>query len=105
MLPLLPTHPLVIKVIKVISCILIAGALGLVVGKLSGVIAGLERVFWIGTVALVFHVLEGMIAGVLAHRLQENPIKAGVYTFWTGIAGITEILQRLENNRQATTAE
>ena len=108
MLPLLPTHPLALKVIKVISCILIAGALGLVVSKLRGIIADhtlLERVFWIGTAALLFHVLEGVIAGFLAHRLKENPVKAGVYTFWTGIAGIIEILQRLENNRQTTTAE
>ncbi len=108
MLPLLPTHPLALKVIKVISCTLIAGALGLVVSKLSGIIEDhtlLERVFWVGTAALLFHVLEGMAAVILAYRLKENPVKAGVYTFWTGIAGITEMLQRLENSRQATTVE
>ncbi|MBX2862534.1 MAG: hypothetical protein KTR27_03195 [Leptolyngbyaceae cyanobacterium MAG.088] len=108
MLPLLPTHPLALKVIKVISCVLIAGALGLVVGKLNGMVTDhtlLERVFEIGTAALLFHVLEGIIAGILAYRLKENPVKAGLYTFWTGIAGITEILQRVENNRQVTTVE
>ncbi|NEQ53817.1 MAG: hypothetical protein F6K11_27420 [Leptolyngbya sp. SIO3F4] len=108
MLPLFPTYPLALKVIKVLSCGLIAGALGLVVGKLSGIIAAhawLERVFWIGTVALLFHVLEGVTAAILAYRLKENPVKAGLYTFWTGFVGIVEILQRLENNHQATTAE
>ncbi|MEM9266683.1 MAG: hypothetical protein AAGA46_14275 [Cyanobacteria bacterium P01_F01_bin.13] len=106
--PLLPTHPLVLKIIKVISCILIAGALGLVVGKLNGIIPAhsfLEKVFWIATVALLFHVLEGIAAAILAYRLKENPVKAGMYTFWTGIAGITEMLQRLDNNRQVTTME
>ena len=106
MLPLLPTHPRVLKVIKVLSCILIAGALVLVATKLSGMIAEhtlLERGFWIGTAALLFHVLEGIAAGFLAYRLKENPVKVGMYTFWTGIAGITEILQRLEDSRQITT--
>ena len=106
MLPLLPTHPLVLKLLKGVSCTLIAGALGLVATKLSGMIAEhtlLERVFWIGTAALLFHVLEGIAAGILAHRLKENPVKAGMYTFWTGIAGITEILQRLEDGQQVTT--
>ena len=108
MLPLLPTHPMVLKVIKVVSCIFIAGALVLVATKLSGMIAEhtlLERVFWVGTAALLFHVLEGIAAGILAYRLKENPIKAGMYTFWTGIAGITEILQRLEGDRQITTVK
>ncbi len=108
MLPLLPNHPLVLNVLKVLSCILIAGALALVVGKLSGIIAEhtfLERVFWVGTVALLIHALEGIVAGILAYRLKENPVKAGVYTFWTGTVGITEILQRLENSHQVTTAE
>ncbi|NEZ64285.1 hypothetical protein D0962_16050 [Leptolyngbyaceae cyanobacterium CCMR0082] len=108
MLPLLPTHPLVLKVIKGVSCTLIAGALGLVATKLSGMIAEhtlLERVFWIGAAALLFHVLEGIAAGILAHRLKENSVKAGMYTFWTGIAGIIEILQRLEDSRQVTTIE
>ena len=108
MLPLLPTDPLALKVIKVISCVLITGALGLMVMRLNGLIADhslLARVFWFGTAALLFHVLEGLIAGFLAHRLKENPIKVGIYTFWTGIAGITELLQRIENSHQATTAE
>lgn len=108
MLPFLPTHPRVLKMIKVVSCLLIAGALLLVATKLSGIIAEhtfLERVFWIGTAALLFHVLEGIAAGVLAYRLKENPVKAGMYTFWTGIAGIVEILQRLDDSQQVTTVE
>lgn len=108
MLSLLPTHPLVLNVLKVISCILIIGALGLVVLKLSGMITEntlLERVFWIGTAALLFHVLEGMAAGILAYRLKENPFRVGMYTFWTGVVGIIEILQRLEDSPQLTTVE
>lgn len=103
--PLLPTHPRILNTIKVISSTLIAAALALLVGKLNGMIAGhawLENVFWVGAIALLFHGVEGIAASVLAYRLKENPLKAGVYTFWTGVAGLTELLQRLENSRQAT---
>lgn len=105
MLPLLPTHPLALKTIKVLSCILIAGALALVAAKAAGLIEShtlLEKVFWIGTVALLLHGMEAIVAAVLAYRLQENPVKAGIYTFWTGAAGIMDILQRLQSSHETT---
>lgn len=108
MWPLLPTHPRVLNVIKVMSCLFIAGALGLVIGKIGGVIAEnswLEHAFWIGSAALLFHILEGVVAGILAYDLKENPVKAGIYTFWTGIAGVIEILERREERNKATTVK
>jgi hypothetical protein len=98
----------VLKGIKVVSCLLIAGALGLVAGKVSGMITEhslLEKLFWIGSAALLFHVLEAIAAIRLAHRLDEDPARAAAYTFWTGIAGISELLQKIEASNQATPVE
>lgn len=104
-MPLLPINPRLLKGIKILSCLLIAGALGLVAVKASGLIpqkSPLDKAFWLGSVALVFHGLEAMVAAVLAHRLNENVIKAALYTFWTGAAGLAELFQQLDANSQTT---
>lgn len=98
-MPLLPTNPTLLTLIKIASCTLIAGALGLVWGKTTGLIAPhslVDHLFWIGSVALGFHGLEGIAAAILAQRLQENSLKAAIYTFWTGVAGISELVQQLK---------
>lgn len=99
---LLPTHPyllLIIKVVKVISCLVIAGAIGLTVGKLNGMIPSnswLETLCWLGRMALLLHLVEAIAAMVLADRVNLNPLKAGIYTFWMGAAGIAELLLQIQ---------
>ncbi|WP_448571003.1 hypothetical protein [Trichothermofontia sp.] len=77
------------------------GALGLTLGKLNGMIAEhslLETLFWLGSVALATHLLEAIAAMVLAARANRNPLQAGIYTFWMGVAGIAELRFRIENS-------
>ena len=97
---LFPTHPTLLKGIKILSCILIAGALGLLLGKGYAIIGHhplpqlLEVLFWIGSCALFFHLLEGIAAAVLAYSRGKNPLKAGIYAFWTGFVGLYEIISK-----------
>ncbi len=96
---ILPASPFLVRAIKLLSCLLIAGALGLAAAAASGQLpqtAVVQRCFWIGCAILFFHTLEGVAAAVLAHRLTENPLRAALYTFWTGAAGLSEILKRAQ---------
>ncbi len=108
---LLPTHPTLLKSIKILSCILIAGALGLALGKGYATMENyplpqfLEVLFWIGSCALFFHLLEGIAAAAVAYGHGENnPLKAGIYAFWTGFVGLYEIINRGKEVKRTTTA-
>lgn len=94
---LLPTNPFLVRMIQVASCIAIASALVLVSAKLIGRISAgsvVDTLFWIASVALVAHVIEGIIAAVLASKLGESPLKAGFFVFWTGIGGLSPLIHR-----------
>ncbi len=85
------------SIIKILSCAFIAIALGLTVGQIYSTIADrplphiLEILFWIGSFVLFSHLIEGIVAFTIAYRRGENPIRAGIYTFWTGAVGLWEI--------------
>ncbi|MDJ0719628.1 MAG: hypothetical protein QNJ54_36295 [Prochloraceae cyanobacterium] len=99
MLKRLPTSLTLPSIIKILSCALIAIALGLTVGQLYAIVTHhplphiLEILFRIGSFVLFAHVLEGIVAFTIASRRRENPISAGIYTFWTGAVGLSETLQ------------
>lgn len=99
-MPLPSINPQLLKAIKILSCVLVAGAIVLLIVKTSGLISEhtlLARVFWISSVALAFHGLEAILAAGLAHRLNQNPLGSALYVFWTGAAGLTELFQKLED--------
>jgi len=98
---LLPTDPRLLTIIKIISCSVIMGALGLTLAKLNGMVVDrslLDTLFWLGSMALLLHLVEAIAAMVLADRAHLNPLKAGIYTFWMGVAGISELLLQIENS-------
>jgi len=93
-------NPNTAKAIKIVSTLAMTGALALEVGniylRLQGKLlpANLTPLFWLGSVALVAHAVEGFIAASKARSHDKNPLRYGVYTFFVGFVG----LQELEGN-------
>jgi hypothetical protein len=51
--------------------------------------------------ALTIHVMEGIAGGIIAYFQGLNPVKYGIYTFFTGTLGLWE----MGVNRAAINAE
>ena len=93
-------NPFWIKGIKILSPIVIIGAMlvdgaiayqwiqGYAIPKIYSVIG------IIGSVALVAHALEGLVAGLIARRKKVNALKYGVYTFLVGTLAVIDIINR-----------
>ncbi|MEL7085860.1 MAG: hypothetical protein AAF268_07105 [Cyanobacteria bacterium P01_A01_bin.3] len=83
--------------IKLISSVLIAMAAVLLMWKLYATAnhtqlpAKLDVWVWVGAGAMAIHAVEGAIAARIASSRDENPLKVGVYTFFTGMAGLAEL--------------
>ncbi|MEM9274608.1 MAG: hypothetical protein AAGA80_16845 [Cyanobacteria bacterium P01_F01_bin.143] len=88
--------------IKILSTMLITGAIALDIWYLSLLIRGytlpdgLDKFLWIGSFALVAHVIEGAIAASRAKTHNKNPLNYGIYTFFVGFVGLWE-LQKIES--------
>jgi hypothetical protein len=91
--------------IKILSTILITGALGLELRNLYALqsqMTPLDLPFpllWIGRFALVAHFLEGMIAFIYAPSRNQSAIASGVYTFFVGTVGLVELFE-LQGTKQ-----
>lgn len=48
---------------------------------------------WLAAIALISHLIEGIIAAIVAYRKGLNPLKTGIYTFFTGTVGLVEVLK------------
>lgn len=85
------------QVIKITSTIFISGAIGLECWNIylnlhnAYLPANLNRILWIGNVALVAHGVEGLIAAFKAGSQNKNPIAYGIYTFFVGFPGLKEL--------------
>ncbi|MEA5470752.1 hypothetical protein [Spirulina sp. 06S082] len=81
--------------IKVLSTLLIAGAIALELWTLyqQEIPHFLTPILYFVTFALVSHFIEGMIGAFVAFRQQKNAIAAGVYIFFTGTVGLLEVLE------------
>ena len=83
--------------IKIASTIFITTALGLEVWYgatfFSNTIfpKGLYPVFWLGSLALVGHFIEGVIAAIKVKKSQKDFISYGIYTFFVGFVGLLEL--------------
>ena len=90
-------NPNTAKLIKITSTILITSALGLELWNIyllsnNAVLpANIKPFFWIGTVALVAHAVEGIMAAVRVRDRHQNPITYGIYTFFVGFVGLKEL--------------
>ncbi|MEN9568732.1 MAG: hypothetical protein RLZZ69_3930 [Cyanobacteriota bacterium] len=88
---------IVIRLIKIASILVITIALGLsgwnLVLHLQGqsLPPNLTSLFWLGSVALVAHGVEGVIAGFKARSHNKNPLLYGIYTFFVGFVGLQEL--------------
>lgn len=88
-----------IKTIKIISSILITGALGLDIWCLYSPLSDrtlpniLYPIIWIANIALVIHLIAGIIAAFKANTLQNNFFTYGIYTFFVGFVGLWELYQ------------
>ncbi|MGK7913855.1 MAG: hypothetical protein AB4050_20585 [Synechococcus sp.] len=91
------TNTLQWLVIKLTSAVLIAMAAILLVWKLYAIAnhiqlpSKLDVWVWVGAGAMAIHAMEGAIAARIASSRDENPFKAGIYTFFTGMAGLAEL--------------
>ena len=85
------------NIIKVISTVAIASALGLEVGNLylylhqRSLPSSLNALFWVASIALIIHSILGAIAAVKASSRSINPLTYGVYTFFVGFIGLEEL--------------
>lgn len=84
--------------IKVLSTVLITGAIALEVWNLyTHGLAQFDRFkFLIGfeRFALLAHLGEGAIAAIYASRKGEKPIRFAIYTFFVGTIGLLELFDR-----------
>ena len=93
-------NPRTSQLIKIISIISITGALGLEIWNIylhfnnEMLPKKLNLIFWLGTVALIAHGVEGLIAAFYADSRSQNPFTYGIYTFFVGYIGLQELFAR-----------
>jgi len=93
----------VFSLIKIVSTVLITGAIGLEIwNQYAGLInlAGfswLHPVFWIERFALIAHVIEATIAAIYAPVKGKMPVQYGLYTFFVGTVGLVELFDAKVN--------
>ncbi|MEM9567660.1 MAG: hypothetical protein AAF974_05080 [Cyanobacteria bacterium P01_E01_bin.34] len=93
--------------IKVTSSVLIAMAALLLAWKLYATASNiplpskLDVWVWIGSGAMAIHAVEGALAARIARNRDGNPLKIGIYTFFTGMAGLAELYNQDGNDSEA----
>lgn len=86
--------------IKVISTILITGAIALELGNLIAFFIGeplpnsLAPIFGVERFAVGAHLIEGAIAAIYAPQKQKMPLQYGTYTFFVGTVGLWELFNQ-----------
>ena len=88
------------RLIKVISIVLIASAIGLEAWNAFALLtsnkipSSLNPIFWFARFAVTIHLIEGVIAAFYAPSKQKIPIKYGTYTFFVGTVGLLELFEK-----------
>lgn len=96
-------NPKTSNIIKITSVTLITTALGLEILNVylrfhnQMLPEKLSPILWIGTLALIAHGIEGLIAAVNASSRNKNPLIYGVYTFFVGFVGLKELFDQPAN--------
>ena len=97
-----------IKSIKIISSILITSALGLDIWYLYSRIIEqmipsiLYPVLWVANIALIIHLIAGIIAAFKANTFEKNFFTYGIYTFFVGFVGLWELYKISPNAEKPT---
>ena len=95
-----PIAPILIQPIKIISTVLISGAILLeawneMAHVLNQPLPDLFKwVIVIARVALISHFIEAIVAVFYAKDRGKNPLKSAVYTFFVGTVGLLEVRDR-----------
>jgi hypothetical protein len=93
-------NPTVAKSLKVASILVMTGSLGLSSWNLSLHLHGkstppnLNSLFWLASIVLIAHGIEGLIAASKARSRHKNPLLYGIYTFFVGFAGLQELANK-----------
>jgi hypothetical protein len=86
--------------IKVISVVLIASAIGLELANAYALLtnsklpSSLNPIFWIERFAVISHFVEAVIAASYAPSRKKMPIMYGTYTFFVGTVGLLELFEK-----------
>ncbi len=94
------------SLIKIASTVLITSALGLEIWQLYLLFNGISLtpqlvpIFWIGSIALIAHLIEGLIAGFIANTCKKNFFIYGVYTFFVGFVGLLELQEIISSSKE-----
>ena len=89
--------------IKILSIVLMIGAIGLELGNIYAVLnhliipSNIKPLFWIERVAVAVHLVEAIIAAFKAGSQDKIWYKYGVYTFFVGTVGLMELFDREKN--------
>ena len=84
-------------IIKVISTVLITGALVLELGNIYAIAnniqvkSSLNPIFWFERFAVSCHLVEAAIAAFYAPSRNQMPIQYAIYTFFVGTVGLLEL--------------
>ena len=92
-------NPLWIKLVKILSPVVMLVALGV-----NGMIAydwqqglGVPKVYQVlgamGSVALLVHFVESVVAAIIALRQGLNPLRYGIYTFLVGTVAFLDLMK------------
>ena len=91
-------NPLWIQLIKILSPILIVGALYVDGTILYDWLQGLDcpkafiAIGAVGSVALAAHMFEGIVAAAMAKKRGLNSWRYGIYTFFVGTVAFVDLL-------------
>jgi hypothetical protein len=92
-----PSFKLIITSIKIVSTILISGAIIWELGHIYARVQNWEFghnlgwIFWLDRIALISHGIEALIAAYYARSYNKNLFKYSVYTFFVGTVGLLEL--------------
>ncbi len=98
MLQMTSINPIWVRLIKIVSPILIIGALYIDGTIISQMLEGrdISKMFialgGVGSVVIVAHALEGIVAGAMAHKQGLNPLRYGIYTFLVGTVAFIDLM-------------
>lgn len=91
----------ILTAIKVISTLLIAGAIGLELWNTTAELTHSQLpnlpdvLFLISRFALIAHAIEGTIAGIYAPTKKKMFLPYSIYTFFVGTVGLLELFDVL----------
>ena len=86
--------------IAIVSTVVMTGALGLLGGKIylqfqgKSLPDGLNALFWLASIALIAHTIQGAIAAFKANSSDRNPLTSGIYTFFVGTVGLLKLSEK-----------